>query len=181
MAMVLLPPFFLPNKTKSCKSDLVGKANLTKHSKALLGRSAMSVKTCWSRPIVVVDGKERQALRISSARKPWLLAHTRASATCFSHKTRFLFMSLTIPMSSSSLSVQFRYTLRVCREVSLTVFDDERDSVSASSFPHHLWAGPAPPFNAWHSHLCVAHLLHSSPFWSARSDNGVTRSDGIWH
>ena len=53
-------------------------------------------------------------------------------------------------------------------------------SGSASSFPHHLWAGPALPFNAWHSRLCVARLLHSSLFWSARSDNRLTRCDIIW-
>ena len=61
----------------------------------------MSVKTCWSRPIAVLDGKERQALRTSSARKPRLLAHTRASATCFSRKARIMFISLTKPMASS--------------------------------------------------------------------------------
>ena len=53
-------------------------------------------------------------------------------------------------------------------------------SGSASSFPHHLWAGPAPPVSAWLSHLCVVRLLCSSPFWSARSANRLTRSVSMW-
>ena len=51
MAIVLRPRFFLPSRTKSCKSGLVGMANLTKHcltispkeSKASSKKRAMSV------------------------------------------------------------------------------------------------------------------------------------------
>ena len=134
--------------------------------------------------VMAMDGKERQALRISTARKPRLLAHTRASATCFSRNERLLSISLLKPMASSFLpltfpflSVQFRNTLRSAVKSPCLSLMTSGSSGSASSFPHTLWAGPAPPFIAWHSHVCVARLLHSSPFWSARSAKRLTRSD----
>ena len=71
----------------------------------------------------------------------------------FSRKARTLFISLTKPMASSLhpltfplVSVQFRHTLRVCREVSLTVSDDQRELGECVIY------------------LCVARLLHSSSF-----------------
>ena len=77
IAMVLLPPFFLPKRTNNCKNDWVGIASLTKHCltispkepKALSRSRAMSLNACWSRPIAVLDGQERQALRTFAALK----------------------------------------------------------------------------------------------------------------
>ena len=87
------------------------------------------------------NGKEK-ALRMSTARKPRLLAHTRASATCFSRNARILPVSLLKPMASSLsplafpvLSVQFRNTLRVCRDISLPVPDDQRELRECVLFP----------------------------------------------
>ena len=43
MAIVLLPPIFLPNNTNNCKSDWVGIANLTKHCLAISPKESKSV------------------------------------------------------------------------------------------------------------------------------------------
>ena len=178
--MVLLPPFFLPNKTESCNSDSVGMANLTKHclmisskeSKQLSSRLAMSVKACWSRPIAVLDGKERQALRISTARKTRLLAHTHAPLRHVFHAMLVYCPLLSLKPTASSFphsrfhSWAYSSATHCGSAVKFPCLSlmTSGSSGSASSFPHHPWAGPAPLFNAWHSYLCVARLLHASPF-----------------
>ena len=73
-----------PKRTNNYKSDWVGIASLTKHCltispkepKALSGSRAMSLNACWSRPIAVLDGKDRQALRTFAALKSRFLAHS---------------------------------------------------------------------------------------------------------
>ena len=42
MALVLLPTFFLPNKTKHCKSDWAGVASMTKHCLAISPKESKS-------------------------------------------------------------------------------------------------------------------------------------------
>ena len=101
MAIVLLPPFFLPNRSGNCKSDSVGMANLAKlcqtisssEARAFSGRQAMSRKECWSRPIAVLDGKERHALRVLPAFKSGPYAHSQLHRRVF-HVTHGCFVIL---------------------------------------------------------------------------------------
>ena len=135
-------------------------------------RSAMSVKTCWSRPIAVSDGKERQALRISSARKPRLPAHARASATCFSRKARRLLIFFdetdgvfASPLTFPLVSVQFRHTLRVCREVSLTVSDDQRELGGVLLLSHTTCGLDLPLLPMLGTAICALHVSYiQAPF-----------------
>ena len=112
-----------------------------KESKALSVRLAMSVKACWSRPIAVLNGKERQVLRISTARKPRLLAHTSFCDVFFTQCTYAVYFFaetdgvFVLPLTFPFLSVQFRNTLRVCREISLPVSNDQRELRECVLFP----------------------------------------------
>ena len=107
MAIVLLPPLLLPNRTSNCKSDSVGMANLAKlcqtnspsETRALSGKQ--SRKECWLRPIAVLDGKERHALRVLSALKSSPYAHSPASLTCVSRNARMLCNSCLNEQASS--------------------------------------------------------------------------------
>ena len=123
MAFVLLPPFVLPNRTNICKNDWVGIANLIKHcltispkeSEALSGRSAMSLNACWSRPIAVLDGKKREALRTFSDRKSRFtsffdMLHTQSTdAAHLLVETDSVFAA---PLTFPFVGETFRHTLR---------------------------------------------------------------------
>ena len=138
----------------------------------------MSVNACWSRPIAVLDGNERQAVRTFSARKSRLPAHSRGSPKCISRNARMLLISLlktycvfAAPLTFPLMGVKFRQTLRVRREFSLlrecTLF-------------------PAPPVGwACSSFQCLTQPFvcctsADSPFWSARSYGRFTRPDSVW-
>ena len=125
-------------------------ANLTKHylmispkePKALSGSRAMSLNACWSRPIAVLDGKERQALRIRVALKSRFLAHSWASATCLIRRSRILLVSLSkpilvliAPLTFPFFGIVLGHTLRVGREVALVVTDDQRQIRECIFFP----------------------------------------------
>ena len=139
MAIVLLPPFFLPNKTNNCKGDWVGVANLTKHCltispnelKALLRRKAMSLNACWSRPIAVLDPKERQAFRTFSTVNPDCQPIHGLLQMFFTQCTNAVYLLVetdcvfATPLTFPCMGVTFRHTLRVSREISLTVPDHQ--------------------------------------------------------
>ena len=113
----------------------------------------MSLNACWSMADRRLGREERQALRTFSARKSRLpapihelLRHAfHEQCTNASHLLVETDCVFTAPRTFPFLGVMFRHTLRVNREMSLI---SRGSSGSASSFPHHLWAGPAPPFNA---------------------------------
>ena len=92
----------------------------------------MSWKECWSRPIDVLDGKERHALRKISALKSSPCAQLPDSPTCASRNARMLRNSCSNVQVSSQppfalpfLSVVLCHTLRVCLENTLTVPGDQ--------------------------------------------------------
>ena len=102
----------------------------------------MSLNACWSRPIAVLDGNERQALRTFSARKPRLPAHSRASLTSFSRTARMLLTPFVetdcvfaAPLTFPFMGVKFRHTLRVSREISLTMPDNQQQLGECMLFP----------------------------------------------
>ena len=99
MAIVLLAPFSCPIEPKIVKTnDWVG----MKSPKRCQGEGR-----CLLRPIAVLDGKERQALRTFSARKSRLPAHARDSSTCTTRNARMLLISLLKPIVSWPLHSRF--------------------------------------------------------------------------
>ena len=60
MAIVLLPPLFLSNKTNNCKSDWVGIANLTKHCLTISPKESKAVgDKCEVFECVLVEADRR--------------------------------------------------------------------------------------------------------------------------
>ena len=89
-------------------------------------------------------GRERETslLRVSTDRKPRLLAHSRASATCFPRNARIPSISLLKPTASSFHHSRFHswaYSSAthcgVCREISLPVSNDQRELRECVLFP----------------------------------------------
>ena len=89
-------------------------------------------------------------------------------------KTTFVHIA---PLTFPFLGIVLSHTLRVGREMTLVVTNDQRQIRECILFPTPpVGRGP---FSAWLNHLCVARLLYSIPFWSARSANRLTRSDSV--
>ena len=145
----------------------------------------MSWKECWSRPIDVLDGKERHALRKNSALKSSPCAQLPDSPTCASRNARMLRNSCSNAQVSSQppfalpfLSVVLCHTLRVCLENTLTVPGDQLPIGECVFFLHTISEQDLHLLSVHGSaHLGSACLLRSRRFWRACTDIRRALSD----
>ena len=161
MAKVLLPPFSYPTRPNVVK---VGVANLTKHCLLISPKDpkhCQAVGQCLQNACSF--GPEVSCFRIC----PRYLLHSNPDGPWFGHapQRHCLTCHRTSNIASSFVKTNFVSILwhsarphSAGRVPWLSRMTNGRTG-SASSFPHHLWAGPAPPFSAWLNHLCVARLL----------------------
>ena len=83
----------------------------------------MSLNACWSRPIPVLHGKERQTLRT------FLCPQIKVSSPVTNLDAAYLLVEancvFAAPLAFPLLAVMIRHTLRVSRDISLTVPDHQ--------------------------------------------------------
>ena len=145
MAIVLLPPFFFQSRTNNCKGDGGWYCQLDKTLSDDLAQRIQGVvrDECDVCECVLIEtdrrlGRERETsfANIFGPQIQIAMLLTQSSnAACFSVETDCVFAAST---HVSIQAVNFPWLSLI----------NNSSSASASSFPHHLWAGPAPPFNA---------------------------------